>query len=219
VDSLTGASIGARVSLDELWLRSPNRELEGHAMAHYLLEQAAGPLFGGLLTNTLRGMQQLHDGHTWRGIETMLPKALKDGLKALRYAHEGANTLKGEPLINEMSAQESLLQLSGFAPARLNERYEGMNAAKNFEQKLLDRRRRLMNAFLRARQRGDGRAGQRALDNIRAFNRKQPRLAITADSLRQSVRTRQRVSATAYGGSVLNPRIAPAAQAQARFAE
>ena len=150
VEALTGAEIGNRVSLNDLWFREPNRELEGQAKADYLLEQAAGPVFGGMLVNTLRGWQLVEEGHTWRGVETMMPKILKDAMKSTRYAAHGVNTLRGDPVIEDLNIGETLLQAAGFSPASLNERYDAINATKRFEQGVIERRSRLLNAYAMA---------------------------------------------------------------------
>lgn len=219
VDYFTGASVGSRVSLNDLWLREPNRELEGQAQADYLLEQAAGPLFGGMLVNTLRGMKQIGDGHTWRGIETMMPKSIKDGMKSVRYATQGVNTLKGDPVIDDLGVGGALLQLAGFSPASLSERYEGINAAKNFEEKLLGRRSALLNAYAMAWRAGDADTVGKVVEKMRAFNQAQPALAINSETIRQSLQARLRYSSRAEGGVVLNPKVAAQAREQARFAE
>jgi hypothetical protein len=98
VNPLTGADVASRVDLSQLWFRDANRELVGRGAYANLFEQAAGPM-GGLLKNALVGKQLMDEGHTMRGIETMLPKALKDGVKAVRYATEGVNNLRGDPLV------------------------------------------------------------------------------------------------------------------------
>lgn len=218
-DYFTGASFSTRVGLDDLWFREPNRELEGKAMANYLLEQAAGPLFGGMLVNTLRGMQLVGEGHTWRGVETMMPKAIKDGMKAMRYGTEGVQTLRGDPVIEDLNVGQALLQLAGFAPSELNDRYDGINASRNFEQKIMDRRSSLLNAYAMAWRAGDADTAQKVLAKIRAFNKKQPEVAINADTIRQSMQARMRYSSRAEGGVVLNPKLAGRSREQGRFAD
>lgn len=219
VDYFTGASFSTRVGLDDLWFREPNRELEGKAMANYILEQAAGPLFGGMLVNTLRGMQQVNEGHTWRGVETMSPKVLKDGMKALRYSTQGVNTFRGDPVIEDLSVGQSLLQLAGFAPAELNDRYDSINASKEFETKIMDRRSSLLNAYAMAWRAGDADTVRDVVKKIRNFNQKQPRVAITMSTIRNSLSARMRYSSRAEGGVVLNPKLADRARNQGRFAE
>lgn len=206
-DKLTGANISGRVGLDSLWIRDADRELDGRGMFNNLLEQAAGPM-GGVLKNVLVGKQQVDEGHIMRGIETMLPKGLKDVIKAGRYATQGVNTLRGDPVVADLSPWEILLQANGFAPEKVSKQYETTRALKNYEQHILDRRKSLVNAFAMALRNGD--AGDRAsvLAKIRDFNRVNPELAITSSGLQQSIKNRARYSARAEAGIVLNPKLA-----------
>ncbi|HFF6187710.1 TPA: PLxRFG domain-containing protein [Stenotrophomonas maltophilia] len=206
-DKLTGANISGRVGLDSLWIRDADRELDGRGMFNNLLEQAAGPM-GGVLKNVLVGKQHVDEGHIMRGIETMLPKGLKDVIKAGRYATQGVNTLRGDPVVADLSPWEILLQANGFAPEKVSRQYETTRALKNYEQHILDRRKSLVNAFAMALRNGD--AGDRAsvLVKIRDFNRVNPELAITSSGLQQSIKNRARYSARAEAGIVLNPKLA-----------
>ncbi|UXB21797.1 PLxRFG domain-containing protein [Stenotrophomonas maltophilia] len=206
-DKLTGANISGRVGLDSLWIRDADRELDGRGMFNNLLEQAAGPM-GGVLKNVLVGKQQVDEGHIMRGVETMLPKGLKDMIKAGRYATQGVNTLRGDPVVADLSPWEILLQANGFVPEKVSRQYETTRALKNYEQHILDRRKSLVNAFAMALRNGD--AGDRAsvLAKIRDFNKVNPELAITSSGLQQSIKNRARYSARAEAGIVLNPKLA-----------
>lgn len=205
-DKLTGANISGRVGLDSLWIRDADRELDGRGMFNNLLEQAAGPM-GGVLKNVLIGKQQVDEGHIMRGIETMLPKGLKDMIKAGRYATQGVNTLRGDPVVADLSPWEILLQANGFAPEKVSRQYETTRALKNYEQHILDRRKSLVNAFAMALRNGE--AGDRAsvLAKIRDFNKVNPELAITSSGLQQSIKNRARYSARAEAGIILNPKL------------
>ncbi|MBP2482858.1 hypothetical protein J3A72_003150 [Stenotrophomonas sp. PvP093] len=206
-DKLTGANISGRVGLDSLWIRDADRELDGRGMFNNLLEQAAGPM-GGVLKNVLVGKQQVDEGHIMRGVETMLPKGLKDMIKAGRYATQGVNTLRGDPVVADLSPWEILLQANGFAPEKVSRQYQTTRALKNYEQHILDRRKSLVNAFAMALRNGG--AGDRAsvLAKIRDFNKVNPELAITSSGLQQSIKNRARYSARAEAGIVLNPKLA-----------
>lgn len=219
VNAATGANIAGRVSLNDLWLRDPDRELEGQAKAHYLLEQAAGPVIGGMLVSSLRGWNLIEEGQTWRGVETMLPKSLKDGMKSVRYATQGVNTMRGDPIIEDLGVGGALLQLAGFSPASLNERYDANNAAKNYEKGMLDRRAALLDAYAMAWRTEDAETLARTRDKIMEWNAANPELGITMATIRRSLESRMRYSARAEGGVVLDARIAEQARAQARFAE
>ena len=206
-DRLTGANISGRVGLDSLWIRDADRELDGRGMFNNLLEQAAGPM-GGVLKNVLVGKQQVDEGHIMRGVETMLPKGLKDMIKAGRYATQGVNTLRGDPIVEDLSPWEILLQANGFAPEKVSRQYETTRALKNYEQHILDRRKSLVNAFAMALRNGDASDRASVLSKIGAFNKANPELAITSSGLQQSIKNRARYSARAEAGIILNPKLA-----------
>lgn len=206
-DKLTGANISGRVGLDSLWIRDADRELDGRGMFNNLLEQAAGPM-GGVLKNVLVGKQQVDEGHIMRGVETMLPKGLKDMIKAGRYATQGVNTLRGDPVVADLSPWEILLQANGFAPEKVSRQYETTRALKNYEQHILDRRKSLVNAFAMALRNGDASDRASVLSKIGAFNKANPELAITSSGLQQSIKNRARYSARAEAGIILNPKLA-----------
>lgn len=219
VESLTGAEFGSRVGLNELWFRSPDRELEGQALADYLLEQAAGPVVGGMLVNTLRGGNMIAKGHAWRGVETMSPKSVKDAMKSIRFANEGVNSMRGDPIMQELSLPETLLQLAGFSPSELNERYDANSAARNFEDALKKRRSDLLNGYAMAYRNEDTDGITAALGKIRIWNEKHPEGAINGETIRRSLMSRARYSLRSEDGVVLDPKYAEQARNQARFSQ
>ncbi|WP_282265634.1 PLxRFG domain-containing protein [Stenotrophomonas sp. PS02298] len=218
VNKLTGANIAGRVGLDSLWIRDADRELEGRGLFNHLLEQAAGPM-GGVLKNVLVGTQQVGEGHTMRGVETMLPKGLKDMIKAGRYATQGVNTLRGDPVLEDVSPWQVLLQGAGFSPAEVAERYERNRALKNYEEHITKRRQSLMNAYAMAIRNGDAADRVAVMEKVRAFNKANPELAISSDSIRASLKSRARYSAKAEAGIVINPKLAARLQERVGPAE
>lgn len=202
-----GADVANRVAMDQMWFRDADRELEGRDAYYHMMEHALGPV-PGIAKNVFIGAQQMGDGQIWRGFETMAPKFLKDGMKAIRFNTEGANTLRGDPLIEDVSTAEQFVQLLGFSPTRMAEQYRVNRAAKNYEQHYLDRRQNLLNALALAVRMQDDELRTAALERIQAFNRAVPELALSPQSIRQSLRARARYSAQAEAGVVLNKRIA-----------
>lgn len=216
VNEITGADIAGRVSLSQLWFRDADRELEGRGMYFHLLEQAAGPM-GGMLKNYLVGKQQIDEGHLWRGVETMLPKALKDAMKGARYSVQGVNNLRGDPLVEDVSVWQALLQLQGFTPAEVANQYDANRALKNYEQAILGRRQRLLDSYAMATRLGDAEGRQAAREKIRAFNRANPEVMLNSRTLRRSLRDRLRYSERAANGIVLDRRLARRIQEDVRF--
>lgn len=218
VEAATGLEVSSRTSLNDLWIREPDRELEGEAMGNYILQTLAGPV-GGIGFGFLRGAQLLEEGHPWRAMESMVPKFIRDGLRSLRYADEGVTTLRGDPIIEELSLGETLAQISGFGPSRLADQYKANSAIKGYEERLLKKRQRLLNAFATAAQAGDEESMRETLARIRRWNSEVPQLAVDRDTIDRSLRQRARYSGRAVAGTVVDRRIEAQAREQARFAE
>lgn len=206
VNEATGADIAGRVGLDQLWFRDAYKELEGRGAYYHLLEQAAGPM-GGVLKNALVGKQLMDEGHLWRGVETTLPKSLKDILKAGRYATQGVNSYRGDPLVEDLNVSQLLLQLAGFTPAEVARQYDRNSALKNYEQHILDRRSRLMDAFAMANRTGDEDGRRETIAAIQKFNSTHPEIGITTATIRRSLLSRAKYSEKAEGGIILNRRL------------
>ena len=206
VQAATGVGISQRVSMGDLWFREPDRELEGRAWSNYLFEQAAGPM-GGLITNFFRGQQLMSEGQVWRGVETIMPKAIKDAMKSIRYGTEGVNNLRGDPVVEDLNVFEALAQISGFSPASVGNAYDLSRDIKNYEQHILSRRAHLMDAFALAWRLGDDEAKTAVIAKMRKFSTTYPELAITGESIKRSLTQRARASAMAENGVIVDKRI------------
>lgn len=219
VESATGIEISSRVSLNELWYRSPDRELEGAGAWAHVLETIAGPV-GGIFKGVFAtGPSLIEEGHVWRGIEAMVPKFIRDGMRSIRYTNEGVNTLNGMPIISDLTLSEEIAQLSGFGPSRLAERHAANNAAKNFGDRLAKRRERLLNALAMAVRTGDQSEVRETMERIRKWNADVPALAIDRKTIDRSLAQRARYRDRAVSGVVLDRRIEQQALALGRFAE
>jgi Inorganic Pyrophosphatase/ADP-Ribosyltransferase in polyvalent proteins/Large polyvalent protein associated domain 39/Large polyvalent protein-associated domain 3 len=207
VVSQLGANVASRVSMSDLWFRDADRQLEGEDAYNNMLQSIAGPL-GGMIKNMYVGAQQFSDGHTERGIETMLPTFAKNAVKATRFASQGVNTLRGDPIVADVSAPQALIQAMGFAPTKVAEQQRINNALFNYQKFIQDRRQQLMNAFAMAQQAGDDDGRGETLAKIQAFNQKYPEIAIRMSNLHASLRQRARFSAEADNGIRLNKKLA-----------
>lgn len=201
-----GAGLSPRISLDGLWVRDPNRDLEGEDLWTHYAKQVAGPVLGGVVVGGIRGAQTAMDGDIYRGIEGIVPKFIRDPMKAYRYGNEGALTYRGDAYkeADEFTGIQLLLQSFGLSDHDLMKQYEMNNAIKGYEQHILDRRRDLMTAYWLASKQGDTALMLEVQKNMARFNRKNPTIAIDNKSLRQSIKTRQRYSAENQKGVNLN---------------
>ncbi|MGD9643795.1 MAG: PLxRFG domain-containing protein [Elusimicrobiales bacterium] len=225
---LPAPSISERVSLNNLWFRDPQMELEGRDLYNYWLEQVAGPV-GGIFASAFTGASMFAEGlekgdpsFLWRGVEASIPKAIKDTLKGVRYATNGVNTLRGDPLIEDMGLMESIttgfIQASGFSPAAVSEAYEVNRAVKGYEKQIEDRRSSLLDAYALAMTQRDTETLREVMGKIKAFNRKHRGMAITTDTIRSSLASRRQYSEQAVNGIVVSRRIPEAREAGRFFA-
>lgn len=199
-------SLTDRLGMGNLWFYSPSRELEGQDAYYYWMEQALGAA-PAMIGNAFTGMKQIGEGHVWRGLETMMPKAVKDAMRSGRYASEGVQTMAGDALVDEVTMWNVLSQAMGFTPAHITEQYDRNNALKNAEQKILSERRRLLNRYAMATKAGDTESRQALQAKIADFNRRFPTVAITGRTFLLSMKARAERDERTKGGLALDSRL------------
>lgn len=203
--TLTGINLSQRMGMPELWFRRPDRQQEGDELYQYWAEQVLGAV-PGMVQNAFRGFSLAMGGEVWRGVETASPKAIRDLMRGYRYSQEGVTTLRGNPIIENVSPAEALTQALGFTPSRVSERYQTNRWMRNTEQRIVQRRRDII------RQIGDDVREGRGIsaasrDALRAFNAEFPEYPITSDTIRQSLRSRARGERETIDGLRLNARL------------
>jgi hypothetical protein len=169
------------------------------------MKQAFGPA-GSYFWGAERGIRAMAEGNVMRGVESLLPSFIRNGLKGGRYMTEGALTLKGDPIDEDISAYNSLMQVLGFSPADLSTKYEETSAAKGYEREVMARRKRLLNKFDMARTAGDVDLMQEVRGEINEFNasRTDPKARIGVDTLRKSEAARRAAERNMINGVKFN---------------
>ncbi|EOX4231052.1 PLxRFG domain-containing protein [Vibrio cholerae] len=203
-------SISGRISLNDLWVRSINRDVDASTAYVEYMKQALGPVIGGIGVSWAQGLSDISNDQFARGIERIPPKAIKDVLKTARYINEGGVTTKnGDEIVSDLTAFELLGQASGFAIGRANLQYEENNAIKNYETFIVKRRQSLMNAYYTAYRLKDGEAMKSVMVKIRKFNQSQygKRNPITTESLRLSLKVRARKRSITQNGVQVSPKM------------
>ncbi|HGS4528155.1 TPA: PLxRFG domain-containing protein [Vibrio cholerae] len=203
-------SISGRISLNDLWVRSINRDVDASTAYVEYMKQALGPVIGGIGVSWAQGLTDISNDQFARGIERIPPKAIKDVLKTARYINEGGvNTKNGDKIVSDLTAFELLGQASGFAIGRANIQYDENNAIKNYETFIVKRRQSLMNAYYTAYRLKDGEAMKSVMVKVRKFNQSQygKRNPITTEILRQSLKVRARKRSITQNGVPVNPKM------------
>ena len=202
---ITGTALSESVGMPDLWFRSPDSEKEGEEAMNFWVSQLLGAV-PAIATQMFRGVSYIKKGEEYRGIETMLPKMLKDPMKSYRYATEGAKNMKGDT-VAEVRWPDVVKQATGFTPARISEQYKINNLNYNKQQLILKSRKQLMDDYYKATQADDEKAVDEVISKIEKHNEKNPDQPITAKGLIQSAKTRQKGSETAVGGMRYNNKL------------
>lgn len=213
---LTPWDISGRVGLDKLIFPDVQEGLEGQRLWESAATQALGPV-GGIFGGALKGLDLISDGHYHMGLEAMLPAVLRQAVKSVRYAIDGAQDMSGVSIKDEVSTPAVVGQLLGFSPSEVRLAQEGKSAIYQQDKALAGRRQELLTKAARATMAKDAEARAEAMKEIQRFNQKNPTRRITPLNVLQSVRNRQKRIDQAEGGVYLPKNRRDAIQA-GRFA-
>lgn len=189
--AFTPFDMSGRVGINNMLLPDVQEGLEGKRWAESAMAGALGPV-AGIGTNLVKGGQDITEGQTLRGIETMLPVFLKNFAKTYRYADEGVQDKTGVSIMDEVSSMDLLVQGMGFSLSDVRTANEGKTAIYQLNRKLNERRSRLMTLWSRAKMMDDQQEMDEIWEEIQGFNDKNPSRRITRINLNQSYRNRQR---------------------------
>jgi len=198
---LTGTAVANRIGLTDLLLHSTGYRDQDNAVLSFL-QLAGGPVYG-VADRLVRGGKMIMDGEVQRGMEQVMPAAFGNVAKGYRFATEGANTLRGDPIVGEIGPMHSLAQAFGFAPAEYSRQLEINASLKNVERRVLEDRTNLLRKYYIAMRSGDGDDARGYLKDLLELGRKHPGL-VTAETIQRSMKQHMRTSATMYHGITLN---------------
>ena len=148
-----------------------------------------GPM-GSAAQSTQGGLQEIAKGNWGRGVEDMSPLALRNLLKGIRYAREGATTRGGDIVEEDIGLLSSLIQMTGFTPASLADTQMQRSAAKNYEVEVLTRKQEIFDNYETGYNTGDKGRMRKAEREARNFIRQYPDL-MDSESLKRSLRDRK----------------------------
>jgi hypothetical protein len=208
-DTLTGLTLSNRASLNNLWIREIPEKLRGTDLLLHLAGEGLGPIFG-IGLNYFQGWEDLQQEHTQdRAVERFIPKAAADALRTIRFATKGAQTYSSDLIMTpeEFTNPRLAAQFLGFTPAELTQRYEQNRALKDAEMRLQRRHDNLMNKLFMAYKLQDRATAKEALKEIQAWNKAQPRLAISPSTLLRSAKSRAQYDMRTVGGVALDKRL------------
>jgi hypothetical protein len=206
IGNAAGIDLASRTKLDDMWFRDSRKNQDEVEALQSFLVDLLGPTVG-LTVNVAQASKLLNEGHADRALEMISPAFIKNPLVAARYANEGVNTLRGDPLMDDMGPFLLLMQSLGIRSSELAERQYYNIQIKGQEQKVLKERQNLLNLYGISFMSNDADSFEKSLEKIFEFNDKHPSVAIPADSLNRSIKERFTKSAQTDHGLYIDKRM------------
>lgn len=200
---LTPLDVSGRLGLNQLIFPDIQDGLAGKKWAESLVVGSTGAVVGAGI-GAADGVQKILDGRYMEGLESMLPVAIRNPLKAVRYATDGQVDKSGITVKDDFNLFELAGQAAGFRSSDLALKQEGKSAVYRRDRALSAARAKILSAMAKAVVEQDA-AALRALRGVVAqWNRKHPERAIKSENIMSSVRNRQRRVAGAKDGIYLS---------------
>ena len=199
---LTGAEIASRISMSGLIFRE-NKIEKDQSSLYDLFEMIGGPAVG-VYMNTERGIDLISQGELYRGIEAMMPSIIKGGMKATRFAFDGATTLRGDEVV-PVSNLDIALQALGYTPGAYAREQERVSGEKRIDEAVRSKKRDLLRKYNLAMREGDIAEAREVIKDMQEFSREYPEDAITGDTLSRSYNSFMQRSEEMLGGASFTP--------------
>lgn len=206
VGNMAGVDLASRTKLDDMWFQDPRKNLDATDALQERLVGLLGPTVG-LAINVTDAYNLWNTGHADRAIEKVSPAFIRNPLVAIRYANEGVNTLRGDPLVEDVGSFSLLMQSLGLRPADVAAIQFANIVQKGQEQEVLKERQNLLNLYGIAFMANDSDTLEKAYERIDKFNTKHPSVWIPAKTLTKSIKERITKSAQTENGLYIDKRL------------
>ena len=186
LNAIFGVDIAPRIGMSNLIYRAqPNRAEQDILLD--IAEFVGGPVLG-VGRRVISGGKLIAEGEVYRGTERVLPSVLANGFKALRYGTEGATTLRGDPIMEDINAWNIFAQSLGLSPAGYTKQLEINARDKGVDRRVNTKRTKLMGDYYLAAREGDIDGATELVQEMIEFSERNPYVAISGDSLERSMR-------------------------------
>jgi hypothetical protein len=177
VEYATNLAIAGRITLNDLILRDTKGGSGAATFSQQLLQALGGPVIG-VSDRITRGYSKINEGNFMRGLEDLMPSAISNAFKGVRYATEGTTTLRGDPITGDVSAYNAAAQMLGFAPADYTRQLEINATEKGIDKTLSERSTKLKQKYYMAKRNGDTDGMTDVRDKLLEMGAKHPELGI-----------------------------------------
>ncbi len=207
VNYLTGVDIASRTGWTGMFWREDPKRMAEVGPVTYTLEQLLGPAYA-YAVGVPRAFDYMANEQYGRAFEQLAPRAIGNIHKGIRYATDGAYTANGMPLVDDVNAYNSFMQVFGFRPSDVAEAGEEAGAAKRMESKIFERRNAIIARAALAQMSGDAEGFIAALEEAQSFSASNPTKAITGKVIKGAIERRQKKILDSVNGVRVDPKLA-----------
>jgi hypothetical protein len=161
----------------------------------------------GIATKIQRGTNMIGDGEVQRGIETMIPSGLGNVMRGIRLGTEGANTLRGYPIVGDVNTWNAFAQMFGFAPADYTKQLEINARIKGIDKYVNETATKLRRQYNTAQRTYDIDGMQDVREKLEKLYSKHPNLGNLETSLSKSKASYDRQTQLMYNGITISPKL------------
>jgi len=201
ITAATGLDVSTRVALTGLLLQQ-NRYNNDPSLEESLGFYLGGPALS-VAKRLGRGVDDLYNGETERGIENLLPAGVANAYKSSfgRYQQDGgAFTRRQDPIYDDISAGEQLFWALGIAPKEYTLRQDKAMIGKRIDTAVNKKRSDLLKKYYVASRMYDSAEMLDISTKMMDFSLRHPDAAIDRDTIERSMKKHATSSEQMYNG-------------------
>jgi hypothetical protein len=206
----TDIDFHGRVKLDQLWFRDIKQgKSEPEALKEFIFN-LLGPSVG-LAVNATEALRRINTGDVQRGVEMLLPAGVRGFATAMRYNEEGVRTLKDDKVVtrDQLSAKEIAIAATGFSPTKIGATQEDVSQARAELDKVNLERSQVLTMFKDLTTKFTPSRRDAAVRALKDFNKKNPMVALDADTIIKSIEDNIEASAMSVRGIRTTDKLRP----------
>ena len=210
VSELSGFDVAQRVKLTDL-LFEADRFNSNPSPEEELMHLVGGPAWS-VYSRGRKGIDKIAEGDFVRGIEDLLPGAIRNAMQAVRFGMEGGiRTRRGDFMYDDITAGDLVAKVFGFPPNEYTKKMDETSYAKRMSDRDRARRAELLKKLYVAEQYGDYEGMDDARREMDEFNAsaavgRDPDLFIDDEAITKSLARHRATSATGMHNGVVLPK-------------
>ena len=207
VSELSGFDVAQRVKLTDL-LFEADRFNSNPSPEEELMHLVGGPAWS-VYSRGRKGIDKIAEGDLVRGMEDLLPGAVRNAMQAVRFGIEGGiRTRRGDFMYDDITAGDLVAKVLGFPPNEYTKEMDETSFGKRMSDRDIARRARLAKKLFIARQYRDFEAEEDIRREMDEFNAsaavdRSPELFIDGEYLDNSFTRHSSTSAKMHNGVLL----------------